>query len=371
MSATSFAAEPTKLRTYFGTYTGKESKGIYVSELDLKTGVLKPIELAAELVSPSFLAVHPNGKYIVAVGEIDNFGGKKTGGLTSLAIDPKSGKLTQINQQSSQGTGPCHVSIDKTGQCVMVANYGGGSIAAYPIDPATGKIGEATSAIQHEGSSADKGRQEAPHAHSINVDPANRFAFAADLGLDKILIYKLVPAQGKLASNDPPFVSVKPGNGPRHFAFHPTGKFAYVCNEMTSGITAFAYDADKGSLTELQTLSTLPADYNKPGNSTAEIQVHPSGKFAYVSNRGHDSLAIFAIDQVTGKLTAVGHQSTGGKTPRNFGIDPTGQYIVACNQSTNDVQVLKVDQATGKLTPVGEKISVPSPVCVKFTTVGE
>ncbi len=365
-----FGAEPAKLRAYIGSYTNGGSKGIYLTELDLKAGTLKLIEVAAELENPSFVAITPNYKYLYAVGEVSNFGGKRTGVVTAFAIDPKSGKLTQLNQQSSQGAGPCHVSVDKTGKCVMLANYGAGSIASYAIGE-DGKLGEAASAIQHVGSSVDKGRQEAPHAHSINVAPDNKFAFAADLGLDKILVYKLDPATAKLTPNDPPHVAVKPGSGPRHFAFHPSGKFAFACEEMTSEVTAFAYDAAQGVLKELQTLSTLPADYKEKGNSTAEVQVHPSGKFVYVSNRGHDSLAIFAIDEATGKLTAVGHQATGGKTPRNFGIDPTGQYIVACNQSTGTIQLFKIDPSTGKLTATGDKIEIPSPVCVKFCPVGE
>jgi 6-phosphogluconolactonase len=351
--------------TYIGTYTGQGSKGIYLGEFDLKSGELKLMGLAAELDNPTFLAIHPSGKFLYAAGEIGNFNGKKAGAVSAFAIEPKSGKLTLLNQQSSEGSGPCHVTVDKTGKCVMVANYGGGSVASFPVG-ADGKLGEAASAIQHEGSSVNKGRQEAPHAHSINPGPDNRFAFAADLGLDKILIYKLDPATAKMTPHDPPFAATPPGGGPRHFAFHPTGKFAYVCNEMTSGVTAFSYDAEKGALTQLQTLSTLPEDYNKPGNSTAEIQVHPSGKFVYVSNRGHDSLAIFAIDEKTGKLTAVGHQPIGGKTPRNFCIDPTGQYIIACGQSSASVHVHKIDQETGKLTDTGSKIEVSNPVCVKF-----
>lgn len=354
-----------KMWAYIGTYTGSESKGIYLADFDLKTGDLKLVGLAAELDNPTFLAIHPSGKTLYAAGEIGNFNGKKAGAVSALAIDPKTGKLTLLNQQSSFGSGPCHVTVDKSGKVALVANYGGGSVASLPID-AEGKLGEVVSGVQHEGSSVNQGRQKEPHAHSINVDPENMFAFAADLGLDKILIYKLDTATAKLAPNDPAFAATPPGGGPRHFAFHPSGKYAYVCNELTSGITAFSYDASKGALTTLQTLSTLPADYNKPGNSTAEIQVHPSGKFVYVSNRGHNSLAIFAIDEATGKLTAVGHESTGGKTPRNFGIDPTGQYILACNQDSKSVNVFRIDTTTGKLKPTGATIEVTNPVCVKF-----
>jgi 6-phosphogluconolactonase len=354
-----------KMICYFGTYTGSGSEGIYVGEFDLKTGGLKLIGLAAKVDNPTFLAIHPSGKYLYSAGEIGDFKGKKTGAVSAFEIDPKTHTLKLLNQQESEGQGPCHISIDKTGKCALVANYGGGSIASLPIH-ADGKLGEAASAIQHEGKSVDKGRQESPHAHSINPGPNNKFAFAADLGLDKILIYKLDPVTAKLTPNDPPFAATPPGGGPRHFAFHPDGKFAFVCNEMKSSVTSFKYDAEKGALTQIETISTLPADYNKPGNSTAEIQVHPSGKFVYCSNRGHDSIAMYSFDAATGKLASLGQQSIGGKTPRNFGIDPTGAFIVACGQDSKSVHVLKIDLATGKLSPVGEKIEIVNPVCVKF-----
>lgn len=353
-----------KMWTYFGTYTGPASKGIYLGEFDADTGDLKLVGLAAELDNPTFLAIHPSGKYLYAAGEIGNFNGKKAGAVSAFVIDPKTGQLTLLNQQSSEGQGPCHVAVDKTGKCALVANYGGGSIASLPIGD-DGKLAEAASAIQHEGSSVDKSRQEKPHAHSINVGPDNRLAFAADLGIDKIMIYKLDPATAKLTPHDPPFAATPPGGGPRHLAFHPSGKYAYVCNEMKSSVTSYAYDADKGTLTQLETLSTLPAGYDKPGNSTAEVQVHPSGKFVYVSNRGHDSIAIFAIAE-DGKLTSVGQQPIGGKTPRNFSIDPTGKFIIACGQGSGSVHVLKINQETGELQPTGVKIEVGNPVCVKF-----
>ncbi len=359
------AVMPTKFRVYFGTYTGKESKGIYTSVLDLKTGALTQPELAAELPNPSFLAIHPMGKNLYAAGEIGNFQGGKGGAISAFAMDPATGKLTLLNQQSTVGSGPCHVSVDPAGKVALAANYGGGSVVAMKIKP-DGSVEAAADGgfVQHKGSSVNKGRQESPHAHSINPDRTGRFAFAADLGLDKILIYKIDAAAGTLTPNDPAFAATPAGGGPRHFAFHPTGRFAYVCNEMTSSVTAFSYDAAKGALTELHTISTLPEPVK--GNSTAEIQVHPSGRFVYCSNRGHDSLAIFAVDQATGNLTAAGHQKTGGKTPRNFGIDPTGQFVLAANQSTHDVFVFKVDVKTGQLTQVGDPVKVGSPVCVKF-----
>lgn len=364
MSAVTASAE--SFRVYFGTYTGKDSQGIYVATFDSESGKLGEPQLAGELVNPSFVAIHPSKKFLYAVGEIADFQGKKTGGVSAFAIDAATGKLTLLNQQSSEGTGPCHVVVDKTGKTVLVANYGGGSCASLPI-AADGKLAKAASMIQHKGSSVDKGRQEAPHAHSINLDAANKYAFCADLGLDKILIYKFDPATSTLTPNDPPAGVVAPGSGPRHFAFHPSGKFAYVCNEMTSTITAFAYNPETGALTELHTLSTIPQP--TPGNSTAEIVVHPSGKFVYVSNRGHDSLAMYAIDPATGKLTSLGNAPTGGKTPRNFNIDPTGKWVLAANQSSSTVVVHAIDQATGKLTPTGQSIAVGAPVCVRFVAL--
>lgn len=353
-------------RVYFGTYTGKGSKGIYVATFDADTGKLGEPQLAAETVNPSFVAIHPSKKFLYSVGEIGDFQGEKAGGVNAYAIDAATGKLTLLNQQSSDGTAPCHVVVDKAGKTVLIANYGTGSCASFPA-AADGTLGKAASVIQHKGSSVDKGRQEGPHAHSINLDAANKFAFCADLGLDKILIYKFDAANSTLTPNDPPAGVVAPGSGPRHFAFHPSGKYAYVCNEMTSTITAFAYNPETGALTELHTLSTIPQP--TPGNSTAEIVVHPSGKFVYVSNRGHDSLAMYAIDPATGKLTALGNAPTGGKTPRNFNIDPTGKWVLAANQSSSTVTVHAVDQTTGKLTPTGQTIAVGAPVCVRFVSL--
>jgi len=355
-----------KQRVYFGTYTGKVSKGIYRSELDLSTGKLSPPVLAGEATSPSFLAIAPNEKFLYSVGEISDFGGKPAGAVNAFAIDAATGNLKLLNQQSSVGAGPCHVVVDREGKNVLVANYGGGSAAVLPIQ-ADGKIGEASSFVQHKGTSVDKGRQEAPHAHSINVDAKNRFAFVADLGLDTVQVYRFDSTKGTIAPNDPAASKVAPGSGPRHFAFHPSGKFAYVINEMSLTVTAFQYDADKGQLSTLQTITTLPEGVtDRKGMSTAEVVVHPSGKFLYGSNRGHHSIAAFAIDQSTGKLTAIGHQGKGIKTPRNFNIDPTGHYLLVANQDGDSVVVFKVDQATGKLEPTGSNIEVPTPVCVKF-----
>ncbi|NLF72141.1 MAG: lactonase family protein [Candidatus Anammoximicrobium sp.] len=352
------------LRIYVGTYTSGASQGIYLGRLDLADGGLRLDGVAAETKNPSFLALHPNRRFLYAVGEISDFAGKRTGAVNAFRIEPATGRLEPLNQQSSGGPGPCHVAVDHSGRNVLVANYGGGSAAVLPIRK-NGTLGSATAFVQHQGASVNPRRQQGPHAHSINLDPANRFAFVADLGLDKVLIYRFDAAAGKLTPNDPPWASVVPGAGPRHFAFHPTGKFAYVINELGSSLTAFRYDAARGALEEVQTVSSLPAGPVE-GNSTAEVQVHPSGKFLYGSNRGHDSIAVFAADAVTGQLKLVEHESTQGKTPRNFGVDPTGRFLLACNQASDTIVGFRIDQETGALTPTGQKLDVPSPVCVKF-----
>lgn len=372
MSANSTSAQqdqtPTLYRVYVGTYTGSGSHGIYQTTLDLRTGKLSPAELAAETTSPSFLALHPSHKFLYAVTEISDFQGKKAGGVGAFAIDAATGKLKALNAQSSGGPGPCHVVVDKAGHFALVANYGGGSAGVLPIN-ADGSLKEMCSFVQHVGTSVDKGRQEAPHGHSINLDAANKFAFVADLGLDKVMIYKFDIKSGKLEPNQPPSVSVEPGAGPRHFAFHPSGKFAYVINEMHCTVTAFTYDAAKGVLTPIQTITTLPNGFDGKDYSTAEVQVHPSGKFLYGSNRGHHSIAEFSIDQQTGKLTVIGHALDNIKTPRNFGIEPTGKYLVVANQDGDSLISFTVDQKTGELKSTGHGVNVVKPVCVKFMPI--
>lgn len=362
----SSAADAAKrFRVYVGTYTSPTCRGIYQTTLDVETGQLLPPQLAAEIVSPSFLAIHPSQKFLYAANEIEDFEGQKTGAVTALSIDEGTGALRVLNQQPSEGKHPCHLVVDAAGKNVLVANYSSGTVAVLPLDAASGRLGKATSTVQHMGSSVNKSRQEDPHAHSINLDASNRFAFAADLGLDKVLIYRFDGVTGTLQPNDPAATSLAPGSGPRHLAFHPTGKYAYVNNELTSTVTAFQYDSSKGSLTEIQTLSTLPAGFSGE-NSTAETVVHPSGNTVYVSNRGHDSIAVYQVDASTGKLAAKGNTATGGKTPRNFNVDPTGTFLLAANQSTNDVVVFRIDPNSGDLTPTGVKIEVGSPVCIRF-----
>jgi len=346
---------------YVGTYTRKDSKGIYAFRFDSATGKLKPLGLAAETPNPSFLAIHPNGKYLYSVSEQGAAGG---GAVSSFQIDHASGKLTALNTQSTKGSGPCHLVVDKTGRSLVVVNYGSGSTTVLPVG-ADGKLGEASGHIQHSGSSVNRQRQQGPHAHSVNLSPDNRFAIVADLGLDKVLVYKFDAAKGTIAPHTPPAADVKPGSGPRHFSFHPSGKYGYVINEMLMTVTAFRYDPKKGTLTEIQTIPTV-AEGPQPGYSTAEVLVHPSGKFLYGSNRGHNSIAMFTIDPSNGKLTHIGNEPTQGRTPRNFRIDPTGSYLLAENQDTDSIVVFSIDKTTGKLTPTGEKVSQPAPVCIRF-----
>ena len=349
---------PKKFMVYVGTYTAdKKSEGIYRMELDLASGKLSEPKLAGKTVNPTFLAIHPTGKFLYAVGEISNFapkGNKPAGAVNAFAIDAKTGDLTLLNQQSSEGGGPCHVVVNKAGTYAFAANYGGGNACALPIDK-DGKLAPATGFVQH------KGKKKAL-AHSINLDPSNRFAFVADAGLDKVFVYRF--EDGKLKANDPPYAELKPSAAPRHFAFHPGGKYAYVINESALSITAFRYDAKKGALEEIQTISTVPEGWKK--GSTAEVVVHPSGKFVYGSNRGHDSIAVFKVDARTGKLTHVENQGKGIKTPRNFAIDPSGKYCLVANQDSHSVIVFKVNPETGKLEPTDVKVEIGRPVCVRF-----
>ncbi len=359
-------AKTANMLVYFGTYTGEKSRGIYVSRLDAASGTLSAPQMAAETPSPSYLAVHPSGTFLYAANEVNTFEGKDTGSVSAFAVDRASGQLKALNQQASAGGGPAHLIVDRTGKTVLVANYGGGSVAALPIN-ANGTLQPASAAIQHRGSSVDPKRQTAPHAHSITTDPGNRFAYAADLGLDKVLIYRFDPERGSLTANEPPFAAVKPGAGPRHFTFHPSGRFAYVINEINLTVTAFTADAQRGTLTELETLPTLPQGQSmQEGFSTADVQIHPSGRFLYGSNRGHNSIVVFAVDQKTGRLTYVENRSTEGSTPRAFGIDPTGTYLLAANQRSDSIVVFRIDRESGRLTPTGHTLEVPSPVCVKF-----
>lgn len=348
---------------YTGSYTTGASKGVYCYRLDTASAALTPLGLAAELANPSFLAIHPSRRYLYAVHEAREFDGKPGGAVSALAIDAANGRLTLLNRQSSGGAGPCHVNIDRTGANALVANYGAGSLAVLPVEK-DGSLKPATAVIQHKGSSVNPKRQQGPHAHSVNLSPDNRFAIVADLGLDQVFVYRFHPADHMLVPNAPPSVAARPGAGPRHFAFHPNGRWAYVINELDSTVVALAWDADKGVLKPLQTISTLPDGF-KGDSTTAEVQVHPSGKWVYGSNRGADTIRVFAVD-ASGKLSVVADTPTGGKTPRNFGIDPSGKVLIAANQASDNLAPFRIDAATGRLTPTGQTVDTGNPVCVKF-----
>jgi 6-phosphogluconolactonase len=362
------SAAPKVFRVYVGTYTGgdgtKKSEGIYLLELDLRSGALSQPQLAGRAINPSFLAVHPSQKFLYAVDEVGRFQGRQGGGISAFAIDSETGLLSVLNQESSVGSGPCHLVVDRLGKNVLLANYGSGSIACLPIE-SSGRLQPHTSFIQHEGSGTNPARQESPHAHSINLDSEGRFAVVADLGLDRLFVYSFDSAQGRLKPNQPAFSPVAAGAGPRHFAFHPTGRYGYVINEMANTVTAFKYDASHGTLSEIQTISTLPSDF-KGTSYTAEVQVHPSGKFLYGSNRGHDSITVFAIEAETGKLTMAGIEPTQGKNPRNFALDPTGMFLLAENQDSASIVVFRIDAEHGTLKPTGQTVSIFKPVCIKM-----
>jgi 6-phosphogluconolactonase len=356
------AAPEADLQLFVGTYTGPKSRGIYTCRFNPTTGQLSVEGLAAETPNPTFLAIHPNKRFLYAANEISDFDGKQAGSVSAFAIDA-SGRLTPLNQQSSGGTGPCHLVVDATGKFVLVANYGGGSIASLPIQ-ADGRLGTAVSFVQHKGASVNAERQDAPHAHCINLDASNRRVYVADLGLDKILVYDFDASTGTLKANPSLTANQRSGAGPRHMAFDRKGHFAYVINELDSTITTFAHDNSKGSLQALQTISTLPFSWTNQ-NFPAEIEVHPGGKFVYGSNRGHDSIAIYSIES-KGLLKPVDYPFIMGKSPRNFTIDPSGQFLLVANQTTDTIIVFRIDEATGNLTDTGYKVGIGAPVCLKF-----
>ncbi len=357
----------TSYQVFVGTYTGPTSKGIYGFHFDPATGQATSLNLVAETPSPSFLVIAANHRFLYAVNETSEYQGQKTGSLSSFAIDPKTGKLALLNQVSSHGAGPCYITLDKTGKHVLVANYDSGSVAVFPV-LADGRLGEASAVVQHTGHGVDPERQEAPHAHSIELSPDNRFAVATDLGLDELLVYHYDPIKGTLAPNHPPFAKVEPGAGSRHIAFHPSGRFAYVINEMSSSVTGFSYDAKHGRFSKLQSISALPKGFTGHSDA-AEIEAHPSGKFLYASTRGPDSIAVFRINPKSGKLALLETVPTGGKTPRNFAIDPSGAYLFAANQESNNIVIFRIDPRTGHLTATSKVIEAPAPVCLKFLAV--
>lgn len=350
---------------YVGTNTTNgRSKGIYRLTFDAASGRAGAVELAAETANPTWVSPDPSLRYLYAVNAVGEFRGERTGSVSAFRMDRKSGALALLNQEASGGPGPCHLTIDARTRNLLVANYVGGSVACLPIRP-DGSLGAPASRVQHQGSGPNARRQEGPHAHSINLDASGRFAFAADLGLDRIFVYRLDGERGTLTANDPPHASTAPGAGPRHFALHPSGKFAYAINELNSTITAFRVDGSKGSLAPFQVIATIPEGFQAE-NYTAEVQVHRSGRLVFGSNRGHDSIAVFRVDSETGTLTAVGRQPSGGKWPRNFGQDPSGTWMLVGNQDSDNILVFRIDVEKGTLTHTGQTLGCPVPICFKF-----
>ena len=348
---------------FVGTYTetqGSQSEGIYVFRMDPFSGELTFERVIKNIPNPSFLGIHPGGRFFYAVNEVQNYGGKAGGGLSAFSIN--SAEINPLNGQFSQGSDPCYVSVDQTGRFVLVANYTSGRVAMFPIQ-ADGQLGPASDVIQHSGSSVHPERQAGPHAHCILPDPTNRFAIAVDLGLDKLLIYQMDLEHGKLHhSHD---VDVRPGAGPRHLTFHPNGPYAYLINELNATVMAYRYDSEDGTFEELQTIPALPEDF-KDENLCADIHISPNGKYLYASNRGHDSLVCFRIEENTGTLTYQNHTLTRGREPRNFAIDPGGAFLLVANQKTNNIVSFKIDAESGGLSSTDHDIKVPMPVCLKF-----
>jgi 6-phosphogluconolactonase len=369
MSISLSAGSKGKYLVYVGTYTDHGSQGIYAYRFDSIRGETTPIGLVAATENPTFLAIHPNRRLLYAVNEVDQFEGKPSGGVSAFAMDRSTGKLNLINSVSSMGKGPAHLSLDKTGKYVLVANYGGGSVAVFPIEH-DGRLGKASAFAQHTGSSVNPDRQSGPHAHQILMSNDNRYALVADLGLDEILVYKFNAAKGSLTPNDPAYAKTDPEAGPRHLVFSPDSKFVYVINELQSSVKTFSYNPNTGKLRSLQTISTLPRDF-RGQNTDAEIAIDAKGRFLYASSRGHDSIMIFAVDPKTGTLSHVQDVSTQGKTPRNFAIDPTGNWLFAANQDSNNIVLFKIDPKTGQLTPTQHALEISSPVCVTFAPAAD
>ena len=347
---------------YIGTYTKGDSQGIYLSSLNLEDGSLTPPTLAAELDNPSFLMINGNHNRLYAVGEVSNFKDKASGAVSAFSIN-EDGTLKLLNQEASGGRGPCHIWLGPGEKTALVANYGGGTFASLPLDE-EGKLKPAASVIQQVGSSIDKSRQQGPHAHGMYVVPGTKLALGVDLGVDKVMIYD-VTDEGELKTHDPAFIEITPGSGPRHLAINQAGDKIFVLNEMASTVDVFEFDPQTGHSKHVQKLSTLPEDFDG-SNTTAEIFLHPNGKWLYCSNRGHDSLALFHVDQKTGQLTFVEHASSMGKVPRSFQIAPQGKFLLIANQNSSNIVVYEINQENGKLTSSGHQIDVPNPCCVDF-----
>jgi 6-phosphogluconolactonase len=354
---------PANYWVYIGTYRVRGSRGIYACRFDARSGELSSPDLVGETPNPSFLAIDASERFLYTVNEA--MGDQNAfGAVSAFQIDHQSGKLAFLNQVSSQGATPCHLSLDKAGKYVLVANYDSGSVAMFPRLEG-GRLGEAQTLKQHSGCSVNPARQSGPHAHCVEASPDGHFALVADLGLDRLVIYRLDAQLGTLQPHSPPFATVHPGDGPRHLVFHPKGRFVYLLCEMGCRVAAFSYDERRGTLQGFQAISTLPEGFDEPSDA-AEIQMDARGMFLYASNRGHESIAVFSVDQEQGMLACVAFVPTLGKTPRHFAFDPTGTYLFAANQNSDNVVLFRVDRATGSLTPADSALRVAAPACVAF-----
>ncbi len=349
---------------YVGTYTDDgKSKGIYLVRMDRRSGQLRLIGSVDAGANPSFLAIHPNGRVLYAVNEVEKHNGRATGAVSSFAIARGTGALSRLGDQPSEGSAPCFVSVDGSGRVALVANYDGGSVALLPIQ-SDGSLAPATSVVKHTGSGPIADRQSEPHAHCIIADPSNRFALAADLGADRVFVYHLDAEVHKLRHVEGGDAVMRAGAGPRHLAFHPTLPLVFVANELDSTVATLRFDAERGKLSPIDTRSTLPPGWTGT-NYPADIHVAPSGRTLYVSNRGHNSIAAFSVAS-SGALTLDQVVSTDGDWPRNFSLDPTGRWLLVANQKSNSIVVFGRDQESGKLTPTRQRIALPSPVCLRF-----
>lgn len=351
-----------ELTLYVGTYTSGKSEGIYSYRMNLGTGELKRVATTAA-VNPSFLTIHESKHYLYAVNEVTEFAGQSSGAVSAYSIDSATGKLEFLNQQASMGADPCHVIVDQSGRFALVANYTGGSVSVFPLRR-DGRLEPASQVIKHSGAGVRE-QQQGPHPHCIALDRSNRHAFVSDLGIDKLMYYRFRSSTGRLETDEEPWIQLAPGAGPRHFTFHPKASYAYVINELDSTIAAFRYQKPSGHLRLIHAESTLPKDFSGR-NDCADIHVSPSGKFLYGSNRGHDSIVVFAINEITGRLALLEHVATEGKTPRNFAIDPTGRFLLAANQKSDSIVTFNIDPITGKLKATNHAAEVPAPVCLKF-----
>jgi 6-phosphogluconolactonase len=369
MPAASNAAGSAEYFVYIGTYTRNTSKGVYAFRFNSSTGKLAPVGLAAEIPSPSFLAIHPNGRFLYTSNERE-YNEQMGTKVSAFAIDPDTGHLTLLNRVASHGDGPAHIVIDKTGKSAIVANMRGGSVAVLPLQP-DGSLGEATSVdVHHGGPGGDPERQSGPHAHGTALSPDNRFAIVSEHGMDQLRLYRFDAARGILTPNSPAFFQESPANAPWHLTFHPNGKTVYVVNELSASLSVYAFEKTNGTLRELQKVSTVPPEFTGKSNP-AEPRVDRAGRFLYVSNRdvsnqGRDNIAVYSIDAGSGMVTPVEFVPSGGKTPRNIALDPRGAFLLAANQGSNNLSVFRIDSKTGRLTATGPAMDVPEPTCIAF-----